>query len=283
MSGFAYYNGEFYPLDGLSIPITNRAFYFGDAVYEVFLGVGEAVYQCEEHISRLFSNLRKLSIPLLYNKEEITALISHTMKKSGIGESLVYLQVSRCAKERRHSALNTAHDLLITVSPYSLKPSEERISLITHDDLRYYYCDIKTVNLLPSVIASTEAEKAKADEAVLHRGDTVTECAHSNIAILKGNRLLTHPANNLILPGITRKNLLKACVKERVPFEERPFTVSEMMEADEIIVTSTTRAGRLVGKIDGKSVGGRATDCGESLCKILYEQFAQFKQQNLTL
>ena len=118
---------------------------------------------------------------------------------------------------------------------------------------------MKTLNLLPTVLASIQATDAGMDEAIFHRGDRVTECAHSNVSILrKDGTLQTAPADRLILPGVARAHLLRLCESLGVPVLEEPFTVKEMIEADEIIVTASGTLCRPVGEIDGIPVGGKA-------------------------
>ena len=148
--------------------------------------------------------------------------------------------------------------------------------MITFEDRRFYYCDVKTLNLLPSVLASTEAEKRGCDEAVFHRGNIVTECAHSNVSILKDGVLITHPTDNLLLPGITRRHLLDACTVLGIPYEEREFTLEELSAADEIIVTSTTKLAKTAKTLNGISVGGKDEKNANLLCTYLENELLQF-------
>jgi D-alanine transaminase len=116
---------------------------------------------------------------------------------------------------------------------------------------------VKTLNLIPNVMAEQEAKEAGASTALFHRGERVTECAHANIHILKGGFFVTPPADKLILPGIGRQNLLRVCEKLDIPVAIRPFTMAELMEADEVISSSSGEFCIRVTKVDGKPVGGR--------------------------
>jgi D-alanine transaminase len=123
------------------------------------------------------------------------------------------------------------------------------------------------------VLASEKAKQAGCDEAVFHRGDRVTECAHSNVHIIKDGVFITPPADNLILPGIARAHLIAQCKKLAIPVEERPFTTAELMNAGEVIVSSSSTFCASVSHIDGKSVGGKAEDVLRKLRRALLAEF----------
>ena len=136
------------------------------------------------------------------------------------------------------------------------------------------HCNIKTLNLIPSVMASEKARDAGAAEAVLYRpGELVTECAHSNVHILKDGVLKTHPADNLILGGIARAHLLHACKALSIPTDETAFTLSELFAADEVIVTSSSNLCIRADRIDGKAVGGKAPELFERLRRYLLDEY----------
>ena len=128
---------------------------------------------------------------------------------------------------------------------------------ITLEDTRFLHCDIKTINLLPAVIANQRAEEAGCDEAIFHRGERVTECSHSNVHIIKDGRLITAPCDNLILPGITRAHILSICKQKGIEVIEEPFTLDEMMAADEVFFSSSSALTCRIREIDGRPVGGK--------------------------
>ena len=154
--------------------------------------------------------------------------------------------------------------------------SSKRLKLTDMEDTRFLHCNIKTLNLIPSVIANQRAKEAGCSEAIFHRGDRVTECAHSNVHILKDGVFHTAPTDNLILPGITRKHLLRICEQIGVPYEEKPFTVADLFTADEIIISSAGTLGVGVCEIDGKPVGGKAP---ELLYKLQEAAVADFEKE----
>lgn len=273
MRGYAYYNGKVGQCDEISIPLTDRIIYFGDGVYDVMIGHDGGIFMVWEHLCRLRSNMDALHIEYPADKDRLYDLICRLILLSGYKSYSIYISVSRDSEEREHSYRNSrAANLLIIIKEFSL-PDGAALSLITEEDKRYGYCNIKTVNLLPAVLYSTKAEAYGCDEAVLHRGGTVTECAHSNVFILKGGRLITHPKCELILPGITRELLIGTAKEMGISTDERPFSLGELFSADEIIVTSTTKLVRHTTAIDGLDVGGKDKTSVEALEHAVKEKY----------
>ena len=257
MEGYAYYNGKIGRCDDISIPLTDRLIYFGDGVYDVITGHSGRLFLADDHLDRLFYGMKFLGIIHNFTKDHLLSLIYKLIHISKYKNYLIYISCSRSANERHHSYIDfTSTNLLITIKEF-YPPKDAPLRLITTKDERYNYCNIKTVNLLPAVLASTLAETHGCDEAVFVTDEIVTECAHSNIFIIQNGKLVTHPESNRILPGIIRKYLIKTAAEFNIPIIERGFTISEMLSADEIIVTSSTRLAECVGFINGKAVGGK--------------------------
>jgi D-alanine transaminase len=150
------------------------------------------------------------------------------------------------------------------------------MKLITVEDTRFFHCDMKTLNLIPTVLASIAAKEAGADEAVFHRGERVTECAHSNISIIRRDGTVqTAPADNMILAGVARGHMIEQCAMLGIPCEEKPFTVDEMMDAAEVIVTSSGTLCRPACEIDGVKVGGGAPEILKKLQDALFGDFIE--------
>ena len=279
MKSYAYYNGTYGRRDEIRIPLSDRSIFFGDGIYDAAIGNGGRIFAEDEHICRFLDNAEKLNIKHSYSHELLSEIFKEVIKRSEIKSFFLYFQLSRGAEKRIHSAKKcTGANLLITVEPFELGDVNSPLSLVTAEDLRYYYCNIKTLNLLPSVIAASGADLLGCDEAVFHRGNTVTECSHSNVSIIKDGILLTHPANNLILPGITRKHLLLACEALGILFREEAFTLNTLFSADEILVTSTTKLCRRASVINGKEVGGKNQEISAALCRYLEEEFIEFSK-----
>ena len=267
MENLGYYNGRYDLIENMTVPMNDRACYFGDGIFEVIYTRNHKPYALDEHMDRLYASADELGIHIAITKEEFSSLIISLIEKVDSGEQLVYWQVSRGTEMRSHAPASPLDaNIWVTIRPMKLKDSYIPMTAITMEDTRFLHCNMKTLNLIPTVLASREAVARGCDEAIFHRGQRVTECAHSNISIITdGGELKTAPADNMILAGVARGHLLSFCRKFGIPVIEEPFTVEEMMNAAEIIVTSSGTLCRPVKEIDGIPVGGRANDI---LCKL---------------
>ena len=285
MSKYAYYNGQFDKAERIKIPLSDRTIFFGDCVYDAAVGCYDRILWEEEHVDRLLDNAKRLSIKHKYTKHKLSQLLREMAVKSGIESYFLYFSLSRNAKKRNHSAVGCDEsNLLVTIEPITVNQESKPLRLITAEDKRYGYCDIKTVNLLPAVLALTDAENKGCDEVIFHRNGIVTECAKSNISIIIQGRVKTHPKSSSILPGITRGHLLTAAESINIPCEETEFTVEEMLCADEILITSTSKLCRKVEMIDGVKVGGKSPCLADQICRLIYSEYDEFcklKSQNL--
>ncbi len=273
MEGLAYYNGKTAKCDDITIPLTDRLIYFGDGIYDVIAGHSGKLFLPMEHIDRLFFGMNTLHIKPPLSKDELQKLIQSMIKLSGYDSYIVYISVSRNAAERVHSYLECDRsNLLIIIRRFKFRDSGS-LKLIITEDKRYSYCNIKTINLLPSVLAATKAQEHGCDEAIFIRDGKITECSHSNIFIIKDESIITHPNSNLILPGIIRNYLIKIAAETNVNIAERAFTKTELFEADEIIVTSTTKLIQRASSINGISVGGKAVELFDKLKQIMLNSY----------
>ena len=262
----AYYNGEFKNREDIRLPLSDRSIFFGDGIYDAAIGRNGKVFMLDEHINRFFANLTFLKIPFSYSKSQLKEIIRKTILLSGEKSYFIYFQLSRYSKERKHAYSDTdKSNLLITVSPFELSEDKKRLKLVLVEDNRHSLCNIKTINLLPSVMASKYAEDCDADEAVFFKGETVTECSHSNIHIIRNSVLYTHPLDNSILPGISRMHLLSVCKRIGVECREEKFSVKDMLAADEVLVTSSSKLAVDVCKIEQKVFPYKENSCGKSL------------------
>ncbi|MDR2629845.1 MAG: aminotransferase class IV [Spirochaetaceae bacterium] len=273
MDALGYYNGTWGPLDDMTVPMNDRGVYFGDGVYDAAVCVNRVIFTLDEHIDRFFTSAELLEIKPSCSKEALTALLQDLVQKVDNAPLLAYWQWTRGASRRDHTFPPGTANLLIMLKPIAVPDIYRKIKLITQDDTRFLHCNIKTLNLIPNVLAAQRARERGGKEAVFHRGEIVTEGSHSNVHILKGGVFITHPADNLILRGIARSHLLGACKKLKVPVEERPFTLTELFNADEILISSTSTMGLSAEAIDGKPAGGKAP---ELLKKLQDEVFGEF-------
>ncbi len=277
MENLGYYNGEFGLLEEMKVPMNDRVCYFGDGVYDATYSRNHVIFALDEHIDRFFNSAGLLKIKIPHSKKEIKEILKEMVKKVDCKEQFVYWQVTRGTGMRNHAFLgdDVKANFWIMLRPANIKDMSQKIKLITLEDTRFLHCNIKTLNLLPSVMAAEKTEEAGCQEAVLHRGDRVTECAHSNVAIIKDGILITAPTDNLILPGIARAHLIKMCKVFNIPVNEVPFTLKEMVEADEVIVTSSGQFCMSACEIDGVPVGGKAPDIINKLQDALLKEFIE--------
>ena len=258
MKTLGYYNGEIGELDTMRIPMLDRACYFGDGVYDVTYCRNYRIFALDEHANRFFKCAEQLKIVPNISKEAFCELLYSLIRRMDSGDLWIYFQFSRGTAPRAHVfPQDTPPNLWIMLKPGGIQDVYRPFRCITLEDTRYYHCNIKTLNLLPNVLAAQATEEAGVDEAILHRGDTVTECSHSNISILKDGVLITHPTNQFILAGIGRAHLIAACRKTGISVIERPYTLSELMDADEAYITSASALCMRVIEVDGVPIGGR--------------------------
>ena len=274
MKTLGYYNGKIDELDQITVPMLDRASYFGDGVYDVTFSRNYKVYQLREHVERIFASAALLKIYPEISPDALCELIEDLVKKLDDGELWVYFQFSRGTDFRNHAfPENAKPNLWIMLRPAKIKDTYRELRVITREDTRALHCNIKSLNLLPSVMATQACVDAGVDECILHRGDIVTECAHSNVSILKNGTLFTHPANELILAGTGRAHLMAACRHFDIPVVERPYTLEELKEADEIILTSASALCMRIVEVDGVSVGQKAPHTLKTLQDYLLTDF----------
>lgn len=259
MQEIAYYDGKMGSSSELFVPFDDRTHCFGDGVYDATIAGNGKVYLVREHLDRFYSSAAALDIKIPLSKDELEALLADMVSKVDGKTHFVYWQVSRGIAWRDHAYADDMQGKISAfVRPY---PDIEKelpapVKAITVRDNRFELCNIKTLNLIPSVMAYQKAMKAGVFEAILHRDGVVTECAHSNVSILKDGEFISHPNDRFILRGIGKTHLIQACYRESVPVIERAFTLEEMFDADEVIITSSSDFAQAVNEIDGKKVGG---------------------------
>ena len=275
MENLGYYNGRYDLLERMTVPMNDRACYFGDGLFEVAYCRNYKIYSLDEHMDRLYDSAALIGIDIPHTKEELSDIICELVKKVDSHEQLVYWQVSRGTQLRNHApAENMKANVWITLRPMKLKDIYTPMSVISLEDTRFLHCNMKTLNLLPTVLASARAAQAGAEEAIFHRSGRVTECAHSNISIIQSDgSVKTAPADNMILAGVARAHLIKMCEKFGIPVYEEPYTMEELMAADEVIVTSSGTLCRPVNFVDGKAVGGKAPELLRKLQDALMQDF----------
>ncbi|MEJ2039097.1 MAG: D-amino acid aminotransferase [Desulfosarcinaceae bacterium] len=259
MQELAYVNGTITSIAEARVPIEDRGYQFGDAVYEFFATYHGTVFAMPEHLERLQRSLTMLDFPPV-DLDRIERAIRHLLDESGISRAGIYLQISRGVAPRNHPFPADAHpQVVITVRRAKEIPEHlrsEGAKVITVEDLRWGRCDIKSVQLLPNTLAKQQALQAGADDAIfISPSGYAREGTSSNLFIARGDQLFTHPLTHEILPGVTRRVILNICREENIPVQETLFDKKQMMAADEVFLTGTVTEVLPVSQIDGSPIG----------------------------
>lgn len=261
MKEIVYLNGSYIARDEAKISPDDRGFIFSDGIYEVTKYYKGKPFRLEDHIERLERSLGELDMHYESTKE-LEEVFSTLLVRNGWGrkDAAVYVQISRGAHTRVHHFPN---EITPTVYAFAFKmPSateslDKGIRVITHQDIRWQRCDIKSVSLLPNTMLFNKAVDQGAGECILIRRGYVTEATHSSVLTVLNGKVITRPLSNLILPGITRKVILEICKNNNIPVEERLFTKAELYNMDEVIIAGTGGEVMPVIEVDDKSIGNK--------------------------
>ena len=263
MSRIAYVNGQYLPHESAGIHIEDRGFQFSDGVYEVCEVRAGRLIDARLHLDRLDRSLRELRIAPPMSRGALLVVLNETVRRNRVRDGLVYLQVTRGIARRDHGfpAKGTPSSLIVTARALDPSANEAKaargVKVISVPDNRWDRVDIKTVGLLPNVLAKQQAREAGAFEAwFIDAAGHVTEGASTNAWILTADgTLVTRPAETGILRGITRTVLMAVAAAEGLNVEERPFTLEEAVRAREAFVTSASSVVLPVIAIDGQPIG----------------------------
>jgi len=263
MGRIAYVNGRFVPHAEASVHIEDRGYQLADGVYEVWAVFGGHLADAEGHFARLERSLGELRIPLPMSFGALKLVLRETIRKNLVKDGLVYLQVTRGVAPRDHAfpTRPVRPSVVITSRPVDMAAAEAKaargIGVLTTPETRWARCDIKTIALLPNVLAKQAARETGAGEAwFVDELGLVTEGASSNAWIVDREGVLrTRDLNANILRGITRKSLMELIAREGLPVSERPFSVEEARQAREAFITGAGSLVTPVVSIDGAPVG----------------------------
>ena len=229
MKNLGYYNGKYDEIEKMQIPMLDRVCWFGDGVYDATYAHNHVVFDMDAHLTRFYNSARLLGMNIPMERDELEKLLRELVLKVDDGDQFVYMQVTRGNGLRGHIYSDDMQgNLWITLTPSPVADTYKPIDVITYEDKRFLYCNCKTLNLIPSCLAATAADKAGCQEAIFHRGDIVTECAHSNVSIFKDGKVITHPLDDKILPGTARLRLLDFAERLGYGTEEREYTLDEL-------------------------------------------------------
>ncbi len=277
MPEIAYLNGEFLPIEMATVPIEDRGYQFGDAVYEGIASYNGNIFYLEAHLDRLERSMKALSFPVV-SRDKIKKAILELFKRSGIARAFIYLQISRGVAPRNHAFPDSAEvQFLMTIRPVNEVPEKikkEGAEAITIKDIRWGRCDVKTVQLLPNVMAKQKAIEAGVQDTIFIAEDGgVREATSSNVFIVVQEKLITHPRTVNILPGITRAVVIDICRELNWPVMERFYNITELYGADEVFLTGTTTEVLPIIKIDDHTIGaGKVGPISKRLLAALQER-----------
>jgi len=240
-----FLNGKYLSKDDAKISVMDRGFLFGDGVYEVIPVYQKKIFSLEEHLKRLYANLEELDITNPYDNSEWENIFTEIIKHTSFEQEAIYLQVTRgVMNTRAHYQENLNPTVFVESNKISNRDNNEiyaGYSAITEKDERWSKCHIKSISLLANVLSIKNAKKNNVEEVIFKRDGVITEGASSNVFIVKNNQVFTHPKNYLILPGVTREICIRILQDLNIEVFENSFTEEEMMSADEIWITSSTR------------------------------------------
>ena len=262
MSRVAYVNGAYVPLRSAAVSIQDRGFQFADSIYEVWAVRDRRLFDAEEHMARLWRSLAELRISLPVSEPALWAIIRETVRRNRVSDGIVYAQISRGPANRDHVFPASAKPtIVVTAKTLDQRAIAQRaamgIRVISAPETRWARRDIKSVNLLPNVLARQAAKEKGAFEAwFLDTGGLVTEGTSSNAWILDGEGVLrTRALSHDILHGVTRAAILRLARERQIKLEERPFTIKEAQVAREAFITAASNPATAVVEIDGVQVG----------------------------
>lgn len=279
MSRIVFLNGSFLPIEEAKVPFMDRGFLFGDGVYEGVGMLDGRLIDNEAHLERLERSLGEVRIANPYSRAEWTALQEELARRNGMTEGFIYFQVTRGVAERDfffpENAKPTVAMFTQAKAIANAPAAEKGIAVVTVPDQRWQRRDIKSINLLAQVLAKQAAKEAGAQEAWLVEDGFVTEGGSSSAFIVtKAGGIVVRPLSQAILPGITRKSLLRLSQESGIVLEERRFTVEEAYEAAEAFLTSASNFVLPVVSIDGRPVADGKPGPITTRLRQLYLQMA---------
>lgn len=270
-----YINGKFISLDELVIPIDERGHQFGDGVYEVIRVYNGKPFMLDEHINRLINSSNAIKLPITKSSDEFKKLIIEAVEKSQLKDCNVYLQITRGITTRQHLFPNVPVSISMTVRPaksISDEIREKGDKAIFHEDERWANCYIKSLNLLPNILAKQVAFEAGCFEAILVKEGFVTEGTSSNVFIVKDGKVYTTPLSKQILPGITRMAVNNVSNRLNIDFIEKHFSPDELLATDELFITSTTSEILPIVKVNDQVIGNGKPG---TITNQLYKKFME--------
>lgn len=274
-----YLNGEYLPLSEARVPVLDRGFIFGDGVYEVIPAYSQQLFRIDEHLQRLQNSLGAVRIDNPYSEQEWKRVLRKLLEQNPAEDSSIYLQVTRGVAKRDHAfPANVSPTVFAMASPLITtdeKAFNQGVAAITLEDTRWQNCNIKAITLLPNILLRQAAIDEGAAEAILVRDGEVTEGAASNVFIVSDGVIKTPPKGARLLPGITRDLIVELACIQQLPIEEVNFSKAELLAADEIWISSSTKEIMPVVTLNDQPVGNGQPG---PMARKMFAIFQEYKQ-----
>ncbi len=280
MTEIVYLNGNLLPKNEALISPEDRGFNFADGIYEVIKYYHGKPFRYADHLNRLRRSLHEIQIEF-DDFGQLESVFQQLLEQNGLAnqEAGIYLQITRGSKTRiHHFPENIRPTVYATAFPFGSKwdQLQNGVKVISTDDIRWLRCDIKSVSLLPNVLAAQKAHDQDAVEAIFIRNGIVTEGSHSSFMAVKNGTVYTHPDSNLILPGITKIVIREICQANSIPLEEEGIQATELSRMDEMMIVGTGSEVTPVVQIDEMTVGNGKPG---PVTRLLQEKFFELTKQ----
>jgi D-alanine transaminase len=261
MPNIVFLNNKYIPFKDAKIPIEDRGFQFSDSVYEVVKIINKKIVDFDFHMKRLKYSTAELNFNFRVNSKLFKNIFKNLLIKNNLFNGIIYLQITRGVQSREHAYKKNLKPNIIVYTAkkkFNLPNKNYRgFKAITYPDIRWGRPDIKTTSLLANIIAATEARKKGAYETILVKGKKITEASHSNVWIVKGNKIITHPANKEILKGVTRTVLINIIKSLGFKLIEKEFSLKELYKSDEVFITSSGSLVTPITQIDSIKINNK--------------------------
>lgn len=284
-TSICYLNGDFIPLKDAKVSVLDRGFIFADGIYEVIPAFSGNIFRLEQHLKRLQNNLAAIKIENPNSITEWQIIFNNLITKNNYldRDCYLYLQVTRGVAKRDHvfpaDPTTTIFAMINPLPPVNLKILEKGLSVIIREDIRWQYCNIKSISLLGNIMLKQEAAENNADEAILVRNGNITEGSASNIFIVKDGIIKTPIKNNELLPGITRDLIVEIANQHGLSCKETNITKDELLNADEVWLSSSTKEVSPVCLIENKPVANGKPGAHWSKMYKLFQEYKQSLKQ----
>lgn len=280
----AYLNGQFLPIEEAKVPALDRGFLFGDGVYEVIPVYAGKLFRFKQHIARLENSLDGISLPLAQSLQDWADICHQLLTHNQLDNASIYLQITRGTySERNHDFPQNPTPTIFAmlsplpeVQPVPSNSDLQGISAITAEDIRWQRCDIKAITLLANCMLKQQALECSANDTILVRGGVAYEATSSNLFIVRDGVIITSPLSEHLLPGITRDFLLWLAEQHGILSEQRLIPEHELLQADEIWLTSSTKEIRPVTRLNNVTIGDGTAG---PVWRQMYDHYQQLKAQ----